>query len=350
MKRIIFLDYLRVIACLMVVIVHSCEIFYLQDGLVIYSNPANRWWVSAIDGLFRCSVPLFVMASAYLLVPLKTDTTTFIKKRFVRIFIPFIIWSVFYAVVPIWLGTLQGSAVDRLAHLLYSFNDDSGHLWYIYMLIGVYALIPIISPWLKQVSKRGELIFLGIWLITTVAPYIRERLGDVWGECAWNSYGALYYFSGFVGYVVLGHFIRTHLVMRKNMALLLGVILSLIGWAITGGLFYYRSGISSDYFFCELPFRFCTIGVVLLTTGIFILFKTGLDKPIKCFPAVESLSKLSYGIYLMHIFILGFAAQIILPAITDLPGMLLVGVTTFIVSAILCKLINLLPFGKYITG
>lgn len=74
--RIVFLDYLRFIACFMVVMVHVCEFYYCTDHGVIIDDETARIGVSLIDGAFRQAVPLFVMASSYLLVPLASDTRT----------------------------------------------------------------------------------------------------------------------------------------------------------------------------------------------------------------------------------------------------------------------------------
>ncbi len=52
-KRIVFLDYLRVIACFMVILVHSCEFYYLGDGGIVFKNPGDRLWVAWIDGALR---------------------------------------------------------------------------------------------------------------------------------------------------------------------------------------------------------------------------------------------------------------------------------------------------------
>ncbi|NCC10347.1 MAG: hypothetical protein EOM31_07565, partial [Bacteroidia bacterium] len=99
-ERVIFLDYLRVIACFMVIMVHSCEFFFINGDQIGIRTVADGFWVSAIDSALRASVPLFVMASSYLLLPLKSDSMLFFRKRFVRVVIPFVIWSLLYAVLP----------------------------------------------------------------------------------------------------------------------------------------------------------------------------------------------------------------------------------------------------------
>ena len=94
MKRIAFLDYVRVFACLLVMVVHASENFYGAAGTgemagpqSLLQNEADRFWVSLYDGFSRMSVPLFMIISAYLLVPLKEGQSMwqFYRKRFLRV-------------------------------------------------------------------------------------------------------------------------------------------------------------------------------------------------------------------------------------------------------------------------
>ena len=78
MKRIAFLDYVRVFACFLVMLVHASENFYGAAGSTdmvgpqsFLQNEADRLWVSVYDGFSRMSVPLFMIVSAYLLAPMK---------------------------------------------------------------------------------------------------------------------------------------------------------------------------------------------------------------------------------------------------------------------------------------
>ena len=87
--RIVFLDWLRVIACFMVMVVHSSECVYSNDYSFFFPSELGRWSVCLINGFVRPAVPLFLIASAYLLIPLRTDTKTFFRKRFMRVVIPF---------------------------------------------------------------------------------------------------------------------------------------------------------------------------------------------------------------------------------------------------------------------
>ena len=106
MKRIAFLDYVRVFACFLVMLVHASENFYGAAGSTDMAGPqsflqneADRLWVSVYDGFSRMSVPLFMIVSAYLLAPMKKGQSCwqFYRKRFLRIMPPFVFFMVLYS-------------------------------------------------------------------------------------------------------------------------------------------------------------------------------------------------------------------------------------------------------------
>ena len=80
MKRIVFLDYIRVFACFLVILVHASENFYCAPGATdmagpqsFLANEVDRLWVSVYDGFSRMAVPLFMIVSAFLLAPMKEE-------------------------------------------------------------------------------------------------------------------------------------------------------------------------------------------------------------------------------------------------------------------------------------
>ena len=205
-QRIIFLDWLRVIACLMVMTVHACECVYSDDYTFSFPSESAKYAVFFYQSLVRpTAVPLFLMASAFLLVPVKTDALQFFKKRFTRVLIPLLVFLPIYAVLPtLWGAQTWAEAGQELLHCYINFPVSGSHLWFVYMLLGLYIIMPVISPWLDKMSHKEELIYLGIWLFTCTFYRLRELLGgDIFGECWWNPNATFYYASGFVGYLPL---------------------------------------------------------------------------------------------------------------------------------------------------
>ena len=166
-NREIWVDWMRVAACFMVIMVHATEPFYLGgDGAQLLTE-SDAWWSSFFDSFVRACVPLFIVASSYLQFPLHYSAGEFLKRRAIRILIPFVIWSLVYAFV--W-----GEPVSNLKDLALNFNYAAGHLWFVYMIIGLYIIMPMLSPWAEKVSKKELQVYLAIWAFTLFIPLIRD--------------------------------------------------------------------------------------------------------------------------------------------------------------------------------
>jgi len=335
----------------MVIIVHSCEFFFIGENGINIRTLNDGFWVSIIDSMFRASVPLFVMASSYLLLPLKGDTVVFYKKRFVRVLIPFVIWSLLYAILPYTWNEISLSVMkSNLIHLLYNFNNASGHLWFVYMLIGLYLFMPVLSPWLKEVPRKLEKWFLIVWFLTTFSHYIKLFVPDILGECYWNEFGTFWYFSGFIGYLVLAHYVRIYIDWSLKKSLIVGLTLFLIGYAFTSTVYYHQVQVATELQQLELSWRFNSFNVVLMTIGLFLIIKKINFQSPTLYKLVQDISKLSYGMYLAHIFILNFAYRIFGGYFSTPITIFLIGTVTYVVSYIVIKALSFLPKSKYIVG
>lgn len=361
-ERIVFADYLRVVACFMVMLVHASENFYAADasGLAgnvsLLANEANRFWVAFYDGFCgRTCVPLFMIVSAFLLVPMKEGVgmMEFYKRRFRRIIPPMLLFMLLYTFLPLlWGGMSWEQSLADLKRLPFNFPSMAGHLWFMYPLIGLYLIIPVVSPWLERASAKEERVFLAIFGISTLIPWIHRFITDeLWGECFWNGFTMLWYFSGYLGYLVMAHYIRVHLNWERKRRLLVGALCFLAGSAFTGWSFWYMGvpGKMIDTPLLEWSWEFCTPNVMIASFGAFLLF-TCIEK--RSTPKlVLKLSEQSYWMYLMHLFFLGPIAGLFIggdcanprvPVQFAIPG---IAICTYLCCALVSWLI-LLPSAR----
>jgi len=366
-ERVVFVDYIRVIACFLVMLVHASENFYgadtsgLAGNMSFLANNANRFWVAFYDGTVgRICVPLFMMVSAFLLVPLKPGVTMgeFYKKRFKRILPPFIAFMLIYTFLPLLWGQMswEQSWTD-FKRLPFNFPSMAGHLWFMYPLISLYLIIPVVSPWLEKASAKDERTFLGIFAISTLIPWIHRFITpELWGECFWNGFTMLWYCSGYLGYLVLAHYVRKHITWDRPKKLKVGISCWLIGAIFTGWAFYFKGvpGQLIETPLLEWSWEFCTPNVLLATFGAFLTFSC-IEK-VTAPKIITDLSKLSFGMYLIHllflsniapIFVAGDQANPLIPVYLAIPC---IAVLTFICCAVSTKLISLIPGSKWIIG
>lgn len=373
--RHIWIDWLRVAAIFMVMITHSCEPFYLGgEGSMILSK-SDAVWVAILNTCSRAAVALFVVASTYLQLPLHYSTGEFFQRRSVRILIPFLVWTTVYALV--W-----GEPVQNFKDLLLNFNYAAGHLWFVYMIVGLYLIMPLLSPWAEKVGKMELQVYLAIWLFTTLIPLIRQWAGGpapviygpsgipnpakypLWGEASWNSYGLFYYLSGFVGYMLLGLYFRKFvgpLSMKKTLAISLplflgGFAIGSLGflrrvWLDSGGVFPFEApvGVAAQW---ECPWMNDGIAVALMTIAWILLFrKINADNAFYR-KVLLPVSKASYGMFLCHMLLLAsISAWLRTTAMATPLQIIFTAVLTFAGSAILCIPVRRIPkAGPWIAG
>lgn len=362
MKRIAFLDYLRIFACVLVILVHASENYYGAAGSTdmvgpqsFLHNESDRLWVSIYDGFSRMSVPLFIIVSAYLLVPMKKAQSSwqFYQHRAVRILPAFFLFMVLYSTLPRLWGQLDSvTSMNDLCRILLNFPTLAGHFWFMYPLFSLYLFIPIISPWLEKTSAGEELFFIALFLLSTCMPYLNRCCGELWGQCFWNEYHLLWYFSGYLGYLVLAHYIRVHLDWSLKTRFIVGFLLMIVGAFLTIYSFYVQAipGEILSTPVIEIGWAFCTINCVMLTTGTFLMFTCIRQET----PSgiVKEFSKLSYGIYLMHIFWIGawvkvFKFTLEWPTVVAIPC---IAISTFLCCILTSKLLAILPWSQWTIG
>ena len=384
-KREVWIDWMRVAACFMVLLVHSTEPFYLGGEGSLILTKSDAFWSSFFDSFVRACVPLFIVASSYLQFPIHYSAGEFVHRRSVRILIPFLVWTVVYALV--W-----GEPVENFRNLIFNFNYAAGHLWFVYMLIGIYMIMPLLSPWAEKVGKRELQVYLAIWVFTLFIPLIsdwvggtmvftygpsglpRQALYPLWGETSWNSYGVFYYISGFVGYLFLGLYLRKfvgELSWGKTLAIAIPSFLA--GFVVVFGGFLRRvyesaegvfpvGGLVEKAVWWETTWCNDTIGVALMTLAWILLFRKITADGAFYKKVLLPVSKASYGMYLCHLLILvpscgwvrgwlGSGAEGILGFWTTPVEIVVSAVCAFVVTAIVSVILQKIPkIGKYIIG
>lgn len=366
--RIVFVDYIRVVACFLVMLVHSSENFYgadssgLAGSMSMLANEANRFWVSFYDGfLGRISVPLFMIVSAYLLVPVKSGMTMrdFYRRRFMRILPPMFIFMLLYCLLPLLWGQMSWEqSLADLKMLPFNFPSMCGHLWFMYPLISIYLIIPVVSPWLERAKADEKRLFIYLFIASTTLPWLTRFVNpDIWGMCFWNPYfGMLYYCSGYLGYLVLANYIRFDLNWNSSKRLRIGTLCFMLGALFTAWSFWHvgTPGKLVETPMLEWSWEFCTPNVLLATFGAFLLFSC--IKQQQAPRWITDISRLSFGMYLMHMFFLSNIAPIFVngdqsnPLIPVWLAIPCIAILSYICCIITSKLLSYVPGSKWIIG
>ncbi len=336
-------DTLRAIATIGVIGIHVSSDYQPQTGSI---SEYDFWIGNIYDSISRFSVPVFVMLSGALLLPKEYSIGVFLKKRVVRLLLPFLFWSSIYTFKSLWDSYDEGAEMTlsgTLREIFVQFRDGSSlHFWYIYMIIGLYLFVPIIGKWVRNSTRKEQLYFLSIWLFTIIfSQPIMERF---------KPNIELSYFSGFVGYLILGYFLDNIHFKNRRQQNQISLSLLFVGlvFTILGTYFVHQTTgeYVSTFYECLSP------NILLYSSGVFLFLK---DKNITMQPLAkirDVISKYSYGIFLAHVLVFfkleeyGINWNFINPII----GIPLTVLICLVITLAIVFVVNKLPFGKYISG
>ena len=373
-QHIVWLDVVRFIAMFTVVCCHCTDPFNFYPGTAPNIGEIKLW--GAIYGsVLRPCVPLFVMITGALLLPVRGDASTFYKKRIPRVFYPFLIWSVLYNLFP-WITGLLGLnpqiildffpyageevmqqsfsvSLEYILMIPFNFSILAVHMWYIYLLIGLYLYLPVFSAWVEKASERAKLMFLLAWGVTLLLPYYYQFVSNyLWGTCSWNSFGMLYAFAGFNGYLLLGHYLK-NLEWSLKKTLAIGIPMFAAGYAVTFLGFRHITALP-EYTdeMLELFFTYCSLNVVMRTIPVFMLAKKVKVNSERMKKALANLTVCGFGIYMIHYFFTG--PSVVLMRAIDMPIGLQIPVAAILAFAVSWGLVWLIyragKVAKYIVG
>ncbi len=358
-RRVGWVDLLRVIACFLVVFSHCCDPFVAAFD----SDRATFLQGVMCGSLVRACVPLFVMMTGVLLLPVRMELGAFYRKRLGRILLALVFWSlllpVLYYLYMRYVGTSSPSidpalftgeaTLRKLWTFVFNFTYDTTPLWYLYMLAGLYFIMPVITPWLERASKRDLRIVLSVWGLSLLLPYVKiaaPLLGyagnygnmGLYGECDWNVYGTFYYVSGFAGYLLLAFYL-TKFPPAWSWRRMLSICIPsfVVGYLVTSlGFIEMQRHFPGNYAYLEIIWYFAGINVFLMTAPVFLIVQKAAARPR---PMLARVAGATFGIYLCHfIFVQGAYDLVVrIPGIPAVVRILLMAFCAFAVSYVVVR-------------
>lgn len=399
-QRLVWLDWLRLLALAAVIMSHCCDpfTFTFAEGATDPLSLSGKFWGAVWQSATRFSVPLFVCITGCLLLPVRQSMGAFYRKRIGRVLWPFLIWCVLYnlfdvvamgcgasaeTVTSFFTGASdpQGTwaeALVRLVRIPIDFSAYTTHMWYVYLVIGLYLYLPVFSAWVEKATMRQKLGMLGLWAVSLFIPMLHliningatlTHDGQLWGTCAWNSFGMFYYVAGFSGYLLLGHVIGQMKPLPWGKTLAVAVPLPVLGYALTFIGFRYTEteawNHADSLIYAMQPdslvgtytetwescLLYCSPQVALMTLGLLLLFRHANAAPAPIGALLANLTACGFGIYLVHYFFVGVANKLVTAAGVPQAWVVPACVPVVFASAwILVALLKKLVPGKWLLG
>lgn len=300
-KRVIWIELLRVMACIGVIGIHAGSQHFRDMPL-----DSSVWAVSNFyHGINRFAVASFIMISGCLY--LDSKRTWNLKRLWKRNILPiaaaYIFWQMFYAVYRIITnGTLAKGSKAALVKFMVYISKSYFHLWYLPMLIGLLIITPMLWEIVNSArGKQWEEYMIVLFLVFQILPYTINYFPLPWKDHIMDILQTVQpeMVTGYIGYFILGHYLSHYEVSKKleYLVYVLGVILILA--AI--GLCYISSQKSGKPI--QSFYENYTLAGFFWGSLFFLFFKNHVSK-IKWNEKQEKricyLGSCTFGIYLIH--------------------------------------------------
>ena len=278
------IDIIKAVAMLLVVAQHAWSMLDLDKpelGLICFSYQA----------IVTIGVPLFVFASGVLLLTREEEPLCkFYKKRLKRLLIPFVVFSIVSYVASLFIGNYDwwdGSfkmAIMKFIPLLLT-GEINVFFWFVYMLLCLYFITPILQRALHKLSKIDLELLLLVWVIGLF-------LKQYYPEFALNDYISNIW--KYLGVYISGYYVFKYCVGKQQ--------------------YCYIGAISLLILYVLNVFTNCSITLVFPLTAIaigLICLNLNVYNKNKVMMILTNISRYSYTIYLTHIMLIKFIYSVV---------------------------------------
>lgn len=292
MQRNINMDALRVICVFLVVCIHTLP---LSNTFSSFNDYTTLFWQT----ISRPGLPIFFILSGYFILT-RTPSKNPIQEtlnRAIKILVPFaIFFGIHYFSISEITGKGLPSIFTYLDLLLYGAHKQFGHLWFVYSILGIYILTPAINRMTYKLDFKDAATVLAVLLMAksyiVYAPAF-ARAGFTLPLLSLPSIDTwlIYFISGAVVALSPKKYIRQAVIMfaLSMTATALIIPLGQLYKPYDAGLNMYIACISATYLAHSTQIE--------LNSGFTHRF-------------VQAVSRHSYGIYLIHIFVISAAMNV----------------------------------------
>lgn len=284
-----YFDFLRGISIIFVVGIHT---FVCSEGCSEYVQTAEI----ALRQILNCAVPLFLAISGFFLSRIDLSTReqkiSFWKKQIPKVYIPALVWSIPF----LYKSTIQ-YGIPVLNCLVYFFTCSYGVLYFVFVIIQMYLLLPYISKFCNKYGTVafGALSLLSVFIMNTCYEFL-----------SWLPLGfvtVLGYFPLWVGFFILGIYLSRHSTREYDIKSLFILLLpALCISVIEVNLWSSAMGERYGYKFSSFIFSYILI--------LIFFSKKAEDffREVKGFVCARIIyvGKISFGIYLLHYLLIPF--------------------------------------------
>jgi len=288
-------DALRIFGAAAVALIHMSEFFVKNPDSI---SRSDWWFCNFILSWSRSAVPLFIMLSgALLLHPAKIEPVkVFYRKRFQRIGIPLLFWSVFYMAYAAKFGKTGLTMHDALKNT--ALGLTYGHLYFLFAIAGLYLFTPVIWIYIQRATRR-EMLF-GITLLFIML--VGGNMAASFTYYGWSGGTAFTKFVPYLGYFLLGYYLRGTVLSPRAFAFTCLICIgSILATTLVTGVLFFQLDIGRDM---ELYSPLCPT-IIITSITLFLIISNIIRRREKKNAGkknlVHKLASVTMGVYLIHL-------------------------------------------------
>lgn len=335
--RVAWADLCRVVAIYGVILIHSCGAAFYAFG----KTPLIDWLsANALDSAVRVAVPIFVMISgAMLLKPgMAIATPRDILRRVLKVLIPLIFWSA----VHLYRNNALGPYGEGLLTIFT--QPAMYHLWFVYMIVGIYLLLPFFQGIYEALRTRPALCayFFVVWFVITCVPlYLPLQVLAIMQQKNFLGYGGFFILGGLISGV------RRECVSRWA-CVAVYAICSIITFYLTWR-FSEQAGVP-----IERAYVYFTPNVVIASIAAFLAFST-IELSVRGAAVARWLGERSFIIFFVHVVVLEHVrysgtVRLLAEHLPTFIVILLISLGTFFFSCLIAAVVRLIPGASRVAG
>lgn len=344
--RVAYLDALRVFAALAVVLLHTSA-----RGWDTADVMGSAWsGLNLYNGISRWCVPVFVMISGALYLPRDMQIKTIYTKYVRRMAIVYVLWAVIYVAV-ILVADLVTSGGFHIPWTTVAYEGIKGadHTWYIPMLIGLYMLLPLLRPMVKNMETAKYFLVLaflfqlvlpqGVNLLRSFGPAELSPIVDALDALLNRFY--LQLVMSFTGFFVAGYVLSQVKLQKKHRQILYA--LGAAGLVVT--VLLNLAAARKINYPLETYLSCFNVNVAVTAAAIFVWFRHNVTGEGKLYPLVRKLSRYTFGVYLVHPFLLMILEILGINTLAFHPllSVPVIGIAVTVGAFLVCYVLNKLP-------
>jgi surface polysaccharide O-acyltransferase-like enzyme len=273
------------------------------------------------------------------------------RKNIFRIVLAIIFWGILYRSLYVLkvafvdkadVNTILMTMLKEYSHLL--FGPAWYHLWFLYMIIGLYMLVPLLRIFTQSAKEEHyRYLFIIFILFGSILPLLNETLSLI--DSRLNINFGIKELLGFSVYFILGYYLSKYELSRKTklwiyILAIISILFQIIGTSVVS----WKLNVAH-----QLLYKNYTPNVAIQATAVFLIIKDMTPKihfSERTKSIIFTLSRYSFGIYLVHdlfnqIFSkIGFTPTYFNPILT-IP---LRAIITFLLSFLIIWVLDKIPF------